>query len=223
MWPPEEGLCSPTVSRKDTILQTTGHCTVAAPASTVWAVLRDTAHYPDWNTFAPSVTILSQPDGNQSDATLHKNTRFILHVQMGQTVPGHGSGQGGKRADTQLRVTDFSTPDEPSSYIDQETLENDPGYFADLSKLYRIAWTTEGLFVRLGVRSERFHEIIVLGPEECEVRTWECQGGVTARAVKWMFKDTLARGFQVWCDGLKKQSEEVWGRRNKTDPAQSGG
>ena len=99
-----------------------------------------------------------------------------------------------------------------NSYIDQKTLEEDPGYFSDLSKLYRISWTTEGLFVKLGVRSERFHEILVLGENECEVRTWECQAGMAARAVKWMFKDTLARGFQSWCDGLKKQSEQDWGK-----------
>ena len=219
-WPPKEGLCSPTVSRNATILQTTASCKISAPAATVWSVLIDTAKYSEWNSFAPSVTILSQPGGGK-DPILCKDTSFILHVEMGQPVPGHGAGQGGKRVNTQLRVVDISTPEEPSLYIDKATLESDPAYFSNLERLYRISWTTEGRFVKLGMRTERFHEIVMTSDEECEVRTWECHGGMASRAVKWMYQDTLARKFQDWCDGLKKQSEAQWAKETSTNaPAQ---
>jgi hypothetical protein len=177
----------------------------------VWEVLCDTSRYPEWNSFVPRVTILSQPDGvSKDDATLHKETRFVFHVVMGEKVPGHGTGKGGQTVDTHLRITDLSTPDLPSSYISQQTLDSDPGYFSDLSKVYRISWATEGGFVAKGLKTERFHEIIVLAENECEVRTWECQGGVLARVVKWMYKAVLVRKFQDWCDDLKERSEEAF-------------
>ena len=127
------------------------------------------------------------------------------------------SSKPGKVTDTQLRVTDFSTPAQPSRYIPQETLDEEQTFSPDLGKVYRIAWTTEGGFVARGLRSERFHEIIPIsntaggrdgGEEECEVRTWECQGGVLARAVKWYFKDVLKSKFMEWCEDLKKECEK---------------
>ena len=59
-----------------------------------------------------------------------------------------------------------------------------------------------------GLRSERFHEVIVRGVDECEVRTWENQGGVLARTVKWLYGARLKRRFQDWCDDLKRVAEE---------------
>lgn len=110
--------------------------------------------------------------------------------------------------DTQLRVLDMSTPEQISSYISQTTLEAEPAFASDLNKLYRISWTTEGGFVARGLKSERFHEILVLGDNSCSVRTWECQGGSLARAVKWMYKDTLKQKFADWCEDLKRESEK---------------
>lgn len=60
-----------------------------------------------------------------------------------------------------------------------------------------------------GLRGERFHEIIVTGENQCEVRTWECMGGVLARAVKWMYASTLQQRFKEWCEDLKRASEEL--------------
>ena len=109
---------------------------------------------------------------------------------------------------TQLRVTDISTPQEKSCYLDQATLRNDGSYAADLDNVYRIAWTTEGGFVARGLRSERFHDIISLGNGNgCEVRTWENQGGVLARAVKYYYKDVLKTKFNEWCADLKREAE----------------
>lgn len=112
-----------------------------------------------------------------------------------------------KDTPTQLRITDISTPDVPSDYISKEVLEEDPGYTADLSKVYRISWKGEGGFVSRGLHTERFHEIIMTGEGECEVRTWEVMDGVLARTVKWMFRKTLESKFELWCADLKKVSE----------------
>jgi hypothetical protein len=113
-----------------------------------------------------------------------------------------------KVTDTQLRVTDISTPEEPSRYIPQEVLDSEEAYASDLGKVYRIVWTTEGNFVAMGLKTERFHEIIPLGDgDECQVRTWECQGGILARAVKFYYKDVLKTKFEEWCEDLKREAE----------------
>ena len=59
-----------------------------------------------------------------------------------------------------------------------------------------------------GLRTERFSEIIDLGDGKgCEYRTWECQGGVLAKTVKWLFQDTLRQKFREWCEDLKREAE----------------
>jgi hypothetical protein len=152
------------------------------------------------------VTIHSQPQGvDKSDTDLHLNTSFTFHVVMDSAKPD-------KVTDTQLRVTDVSTPEEPSQYIPQDVLDSEDAYASDLGQVYRIAWTTEGTFVTMGLRTERFHEIIPLeGGAECEVRTWECQGGILARAVKFYYKDVLKRKFGEWCEDLKREAEKRLG------------
>lgn len=109
--------------------------------------------------------------------------------------------------DTKLRVTDISTPEEPSTYVGKEVLESDGSFERDLGKVYRVSWTTEGGFVARGLRSERFHEVLDLGEEGCEVRTWECQGGMLARVVKSLYKNTLQAKFGEWCQELKTEAE----------------
>lgn len=122
-----------------------------------------------------------------------------------------------KDTPTQLRITDISTPDSPSNYISKEALEQDPGYYSDLSKVYRISWKGEGGFASMGLRTERFHDIIVMDDGNCEVRTWEVMGGILARTVKWMLKETLEAKFKLWCQDLKKVSEERAKKEMLTD------
>lgn len=113
-----------------------------------------------------------------------------------------------KDTPTQLRITDLSTPEAPdNSYVGDELL-SDPSFTSNTSKVYRIAWKGEGSFMNRGLQSERFHEIIVLGDNECEVRTWEVMGGTLAYAVKWTYKKNLESKFVLWCDDLKKVCEE---------------
>ena len=140
---------------------------------------------------------------------------------------------------TQLRITDISTPEHPSTRIPQDVLDTDGSFSADVHRTYRICWTTEGWLVTKGLRSERFSEVIVCdGPESntsgnndgsqegqdkatkdrqaeeegeyCVYRSWECQGGVLARIVKWKFRDVLLERFKVNAEDLKKEAERRW-------------
>ena len=114
-----------------------------------------------------------------------------------------------KKTDTQCRVTDISTPSDHSSYIPDVTLSQDGSFEGDLDKVWRISWTTEGSFVARGLRTERFSEIIDLGEGRgCEYRTWECQGGLLAKTVKWLYQSTLKEKFATWCEDLKREAEK---------------
>jgi hypothetical protein len=62
--------------------------------------------------------------------------------------------------------------------------------------------------VAKGLRSEIFHEVIVLGERECEVKSWECLKGVLARTVKWCCGDTLMGKFGAWMRDLKAVREK---------------
>ncbi|KAH8726758.1 hypothetical protein GQ44DRAFT_705507 [Phaeosphaeriaceae sp. PMI808] len=108
---------------------------------------------------------------------------------------------------TALKVVDICTPFAPTSYLSAEMLD-DPTFTADLSKVYRVSWTGNGGIHTVGMQLERFHEIIVLGEDECEVRTWEVMGGVLARVVKWMHEATLEKKLELWCEDLKKYCEK---------------
>ena len=209
-WPPSNGLTTPIVPRNSTILSVHGSAHIAAPASLVWQILLDTSEYPRWNTFCPRVTMHSQPqsvDKSEKDKhLLRKDTSFTFHVVMDSSKPS-------KVTDTKLRVTDVSTPKEPSDYVHQtlaDQSDEEKAYTLDLQKVYRISWTTEGGFVARGLKSERFHEVIDFGEDGCEVRTWENQGGVLARAVKYYYKDVLMRKFQEWCTELKAEAERLF-------------
>jgi uncharacterized protein YndB with AHSA1/START domain len=201
-WPPANGLSTPTVSREEATFAISSSKLINAPASLVFEILCDTPKYPEWNSFCPKVTIHSQPADTPSDSsTLVKGTSFTFHVVMDNSKPN-------KETPTQLVVTDISTPHKPSSYIPTDVLEKDATYTSDLQLVYRISWKSEGGFVSRGLRTERFHEIIVKGDSECEVRTWEVMGGILASTVKWFFKDNLTQKFWIWCEDLKKFSEE---------------
>ena len=155
------------------------------------------------------MTIHSQPEGTAPDSKLLvMGTSFTYHVIMDTNKPN-------KETLTQLRVSDVSTPEEPSKYLDEHGMQDDPSFTADWEKVYRISWKSEGWFVARGLRTERFHEVIVLGEEDCEVRTFEVMGGFLAHTVKWMFKETLKKWFGIWCEELKKEGERQWQEQKK--------
>lgn len=209
-WPPSAGLSTVNVPRKDAILPVFASIRIQAPAHRVFDALLRVSDYEKWNTFCPRVTIQTQPDTESKQgegepqsplaAMLRLGTSFTFYVVMNAAKPD-------STTETGLRVSDFSTPDHPSAYIPQATLDSDGAYTADLRRVYRVAWKTEGGFVARGLRSERFHEVIAVGEDECEVRTWKVMGGVLAHTVKWMYKQTLMEKFRLWCSDLKKYCE----------------
>ncbi|KJX92997.1 hypothetical protein TI39_contig4463g00001 [Zymoseptoria brevis] len=202
-WPPTEGLCSPTVSRKDAVFSIYASTTISASAASVLETVLNVDSYPQWNTFIPKASITSQPPSSDSPHDLsHMQTGSIMtfHAVMNSSKPQSAT-------ETSLQVTDISTPEKKSTYIDQETLDSEPAYTADLGKVYRVCWKSYGGFASRGLRSERFHEVIVKSENECEVRTWEVMGGALANVVKWMYHKTLQQKFQLWVDDLKKYCE----------------
>lgn len=206
-WPPPAGLTTNVVPRKDAVFQIVSCTHIAAPAATVFEAVLRIDEYQKWNTWVPNAHIISQEPSDDSSvdsndrSRMRKGTTMNFAVIMDAKKPE-------KTTDTGLKVTDISTPEAPSEYISKEVLENDGSFTADLSKVYRVAWTTNGGFVARGLKSERFHEVIVVGENECEVRTWEVMGGVLAYTVKWMFQATLRQKFDLWVSDLKKWCEK---------------
>jgi hypothetical protein len=208
---------TPNVPSKDAILLLTASTKINAPASFIFDILMNTSTYPAWSTFIPKVTIESHPSPPESQTTagatspdqdpvLKLDTKFTFYANMSSDPPSKA-----KLHPTRLVVTDISTPSSQSTYIPAAELASEPTYTKDLSSVYRVAWMSlkSGMF-DVGPTAERFNEVIVLGEESCEVRTWECMSGVTAHAVKWIYKTTLEGKLQDWCDEVKKYGEVEW-------------
>lgn len=215
-WPPEEGVSTPTVSVQERVFAVTGSAQINAPASFVFDILLDTSTYSQWCTFIPRVIVDAQPSngtqhvGSADDKSpvLKLGTKFTFLAVMGNA--------GSKQTPTHLFISDMSTPSTPSSYVPPATLEASPVYTADLSTVYRVAWRGDKIdFFAKGLDTERFHEVIVTGQEQCEVRTWEVMGGVLAHTVKWLYRKTLNKKFDEWCAELKMFSERRWAEREQ--------
>ncbi|KAJ4339008.1 hypothetical protein N0V95_007901 [Ascochyta clinopodiicola] len=212
VWPPKEGVSTPTVPVQNSVFAITGSALINAPASVVFDILLDTSTYSDWCTFVPKVVVDAQPydatqheDGKADDKSpvLKLGTKFTFFAVMGEP--------GSKQTPTHLIISDMSTPSQPSLYIPSGTLEASPMYTADLSTVYRVAWKGDKVdFFAKGLNTERFHEVIVRGQEQCEVRTWEVMGGVLAHTVKWLYRKTLDKKFDEWCAELKEFGEKKW-------------
>ncbi|KAF2212939.1 hypothetical protein CERZMDRAFT_96613 [Cercospora zeae-maydis SCOH1-5] len=221
-WPPASGLTTKVVPRKDAVLQVYSSRRIAAPASLVLETLLHIENYKSWNTWIPSGRIAKQDDSvddNNKDGASHevdlsrmrKNSVMVFDVIMDANKPD-------KFSETNLIVTDISTPEQPSDYLDAEMLQ-DPSFDGDVHKVYRVSWATHGGWMTKGLRSERFHEIIPTTDNECEVRTWEIMGGVLAYTVKWMFQSTLQEKFELWTNDLKVWCE----KQHQQHPQQTAG
>ncbi|CAF9903908.1 MAG: hypothetical protein GOMPHAMPRED_000617 [Gomphillus americanus] len=204
-WPPRAGLTTPIMPRENAVFQISASIEISAPAIVVWKQLLDTAEWSSWNTFVPRVKIKSQPDGVEADSkTLHVGTIMVFEVVMDPAKPNKVNATG-------LKVVDLSTPDKPTTYVSKELLEEEDGSFtSDLSKVYRASWKLEGGYVERGLKSQRFNEIIITGENTCELRSWECYGGILGRTLKWMYYQTLQDRFADWCRDVKTQSEKVY-------------
>ena len=204
-WPPS-ALGTVQVPASACIFSISSRRRINVPAATAFSTLCDTSTYPSWNTWVPNITIQSQPASNNSaeagdsklSSILRMGTVFTLHVIMDAAKPT-------KRTNTSQKVTDFSTPSQRSDYVSDQLFEAS-SFYPDPGQVYRIAWAMEGGWP--GLKSERFHEIIIIDETECEVRTWECMGGPLALVVKWIFQTTLQGKFELWLADLKKFCEQ---------------
>lgn len=211
-WPPVEGVSTPTVSGQESVFAVTSSAQINAPASFIFEILLDTSNYSQWCTFVPKVIIDAHPpsDGTHHDGDMGEispllklGTKFTFFAVMGHP--------GSKQTPTHLIVSDMSTPSNPSSYIPATALEASAVYTEDLSKVHRVAWKGDKIdFFAKGLNTERFHEVITQGQEQCEVRTWEVMGGVLAHTVKWLYRKTLDKKFDEWCADLKVFGEKEW-------------
>lgn len=158
----------------------------------------------------PSARIAKQEAADGRDANnpshMHSNCIMTFDVVMNSKKPAGIT-------ETNLLVTDISTPEQPTGYVSEELLQ-DPSFTADQSKVYRVSWATHGGFVARGLRSERFHEVIATSDTECEVRTWEVMGGVLAYTVKWLYHSTLQDKFALWTSDLKKRAESKYAEQH---------
>ncbi|KAH6876293.1 hypothetical protein BKA58DRAFT_138616 [Alternaria rosae] len=201
-WPPANGLTTKIVPRKDAILTIPYSTVVHAPASLVFDTILRAKDYKAWNTWVPVAEI--QSPGNDLDSTSQERMSIgcsmEFHVIMNADKPNDIT-------KTQLKVVDISTPSAPTSYLTPDLLE-DPSFTADLSKVYRVSWTGNGGMYGFAPKLERFHEVIVTGENECEVRTWEIMSGMLSRVVKLMMEDTLKGKVGLWCEDLKRYCEK---------------
>jgi hypothetical protein len=200
-WPPSNGLTSKIVPRENAVLQISYSTVVRAPASLVFDTILRAADYPAWNTWVPRVEILTQPEDSANSPD-----RMSIGCTMRFTVVMNADKPNDVTL-TPLKVVDISTPDAPTSYLTPDLLE-DPTFTADLSKVYRVCWTGNGGMYAFGMKLERFHEVIITGDNECEVRTWEIMSGMLSRVVKLMYEGTLKGKLALWCEDLKKYCEK---------------
>ncbi|KAI8938346.1 hypothetical protein NX059_005997 [Plenodomus lindquistii] len=206
-WPPSNGLATKIVPRKNAVLQISYSSIVRAPAPLVFDTILRATDYPAWNTWVPRAEILTQPSSTSRDEDPNTQDRMSIGCTMRFTVVMNAD-KPNDVTHTPLKVVDISTPSSPTSYLTPEQLE-DPSFTSDLSKVYRVSWTGNGGTYALGMKLERFHEVIVMGENECEVRTWEIMSGVLSRVVKLLYEDTLKDKVGVWCEDLKKYCEKM--------------
>ncbi|KAL1798069.1 hypothetical protein ACET3X_004675 [Alternaria dauci] len=206
-WPPANGLTSKIVPRESAILQIGYSTVVRAPAPLVFDTILRAADYPKWNTWVPCAEILTQPSSPEGLQDGDAKDRMTIGCTMRFTVVMNADKPNNVTL-TPLKVVDICTPSSPTSYLSPELLQ-DPVFTADLSKVYRVSWTGNGGMYAFGMKLERFHEVIVTGENECEVRTWEIMSGMLSRVVKLMYEDTLKSKLGVWCEDLKKYCEKM--------------
>ena len=212
-WPPAAGLTTINCPLDKTVFTINASTHIDAPAFLVWNTLRNTTAFPDWNSFTPHALITSQPfEVNLPPAEqsfLELDTAFTYTIVMDPLkLAPDGKAE---TTNSQEKVSDVSTPNRPSAYVPESVITNSGSFYPDLSKVYRIAWITDGPIVQQGLFTERFSEIIDLGEGNgCEYRTWESQGGKLAVGVKQAYETLLQARFEDWCRDLKFESEKIY-------------
>jgi len=142
---------------------------------------------------------------------LQIKTKMIFYVRMKPMSPSDYT-------ETNMVVTDVSRPDDPLLEKGTTALTRSKTHNLERSGMYRVVWATDSegasLFNVGGIlrgskmpkyllQGERVHEIEPTGEESCIYRTWECQKGHAAKAVKKKYGEYLQKMFEVWASGLR--------------------
>ncbi|OQE29615.1 hypothetical protein PENSTE_c002G09487 [Penicillium steckii] len=161
---------------------------INAPSNRVWEVLTNTSTWPNWNSFVPRVTIVSQPDSSPSTTEplspmLQKGTRVTFHVRMDPT-----STKPQAATDAGLVVTEYEAPNPQTGTAG------------------RIVWASDfdapGTMGPSLLTAEREHEVKDV-EGGTEVRNWELQVGWMVYLVKIMYGGKLRQNFDLWVSDLK--------------------
>jgi hypothetical protein len=206
-WPPPNGVTSKIVPRDSAVFQISYSTVVRAPAPLVFDTILRAADYRAWNTWVPRAKILTQPSSTRRLEDQDMQDRMSIGCTMRFTVVMNAD-KPNDVTPTPLKVVDICTPSSLTSYLTPELLE-DPTFTADLSKVYRVSWTGNKGMYNFGMKLERFHEVIVIDENKCEVRTWEVMSGILSRVVKLMYEETLKDKVGVWCEDLKQYCEKI--------------
>lgn len=155
---------------------------IMANARDIAEAIRDTTNYPTWNSFVPSVKIISQPDGANTSRMVI-GTDMLFNVNMTKVIKV-----------TSREMVD--TIEEPSD--------------AKTGAVYRINWTFANAWhtPRSILRARRFNEIEVLDGGLCLYRTWSEFEGLAATIAKWQFGKILQQRFGDWARDLKSYVEK---------------
>ncbi|KAB8349706.1 hypothetical protein FH972_023721 [Carpinus fangiana] len=139
------------------ILSLSSYVLINCPAEKVFELFRDTSTWPAWNTFVPECGVNRSKDSKSSlpEAKLDSGDGMAMQVKM--TADANLRAQGGV-------VTDrVDTPGEDD--------------------IFRIQWESKGM-PKMMLRTLRTTEVVPIGPNECEFRTWEVMAGPLAYVVK---------------------------------------
>lgn len=163
-----------------------------------------------------------QQMGGEPSVRLKNGTKMTFHARM--KLPYKLTDY----TDSALVVTEVSRPNDPVN--DDYSLTAIPTHTdAGKSGIYRISWALDpdkgiggGGYPKSMLQAQRVHEIrpIVDGTGKetsCEIVTWECQKGILAKAVKFMYGKYLQERFEEWVKSLGDYCEEFVGKVDRRD------
>ena len=204
-WPPAAGLSTILVPRAENNLSVFSSAQINAPAALVFNTILNTTSYPEWNTFTPAAVITYTPNPTSPNAFsfLAKGVEFTYIVVLNPETPE-------VKTPSPEKVYDISIPSAPSDYVPRKLLKNDGSWYPNLRKVYRASWGDNNPATTGQLVTERFSEVIVLGKEKSEYRTWENYGGPLAPVINEQLADTLQARFEDYARDLKGYSEKLY-------------
>ncbi|CAI6093850.1 hypothetical protein V2G26_017000 [Clonostachys chloroleuca] len=207
-WPEERGSAS--------IIYATR---IYAPIALVASALLDTRSYSSWNRYCPTIQVNSQPRSTAPippivardpsvaaianlPSTLRDGATFTPHVLLDvASVPENASAvmQNSKYPTYNTKAC----PELQVSALDQ--------YIRPDGRIcMRMAWRARGKMANFLLRNERVHELVTSpdDPNMTDYVCWETFFGGLNGAMQSVYGKQMERGYGMFMDGLKRNSEE---------------